>query len=188
MRPIIEAIDIPGDTEDKIMARSGAVVGFGSNGYVIRYGFLPGSDEAKVHGCHISTFIWARYNLAGKIEEQIEGFAFNLPKSFLNIINDPMRVIEKPNENELEYMAQELSKQSKDICEANGCPEDEHNCESYAYFDIKKNKFGDIISFSLGDICSSDYAQKTYDIAIPLPFDGDGAALLEALYENDSSE
>lgn len=38
----------------------------------------------------------------------------------------------------------------KDICEANECTEDEHNCESYAYFDS---------NFNLLDVCTSDYFQ-----------------------------
>ena len=58
-----------------------------------------------------------------------------------------------------------LKQQSEDICKMNECTEDNHNCESYAYFDRSGN---------LLDICCPDYFQGSSGqvVAIPLPFIG----------------
>lgn len=67
-----------------------------------------------------------------------------------------------------------LEAKSAMICELNGCTEDEHNCESYAYIDADGN---------CHDVCASDYWQgQTYPIAaIPLPWQGDGTELYDAV-------
>ena len=73
-------------------------------------------------------------------------------------------------------MARYLTKLSKDICQNNECTNDQHNCESYAYFTACKD--GDYI---LETVCLSDYCQRRYDIALPLPFEGGSQELLSAL-------
>jgi len=58
-----------------------------------------------------------------------------------------------------------LQKESDEICRMNGCTEDEHHCESYAYIDV---------GGSLLDICYPDYFQGTGEpySAIALPWFG----------------
>lgn len=63
-----------------------------------------------------------------------------------------------------------LKRRSKVICQDNGCDEDEHHCESFAY--IREDG-------ALLDICCSDYFQgcsKPYG-AISLPWSGTGKEL-----------
>ena len=78
-------------------------------------------------------------------------------------------------------LAEHLTRRSAEICEDNGCTEDEHNCESYAYI----SQDGD-----LHDICASDYWQgwgsadeKAHGgiASIPLPWAGSGENLREAV-------
>jgi len=58
-----------------------------------------------------------------------------------------------------------LKERSKEICSLNGCTEDNHYCESYAYINRK---------IQLMDICSSDYFQgcSSPHAAISLPWHG----------------
>jgi hypothetical protein len=62
-------------------------------------------------------------------------------------------------------MADHLMTLSKEICEMNDCTEDEHFCESYAYFNKKH---------TLLDLCASDYFRGCSGpfAAIPLPWTG----------------
>ena len=94
--------------------------------------------------------------------------------------------MQKATQNQWQKLADELKAQSKEICEMNGCTEDNHNCESYAY--IAEDG-------SLIDVCASDYFQGWGSAdealhggcaAIPLPWDGDGAELKDAV-EDDCS-
>ena len=58
-----------------------------------------------------------------------------------------------------------LEQQSLEICQMNGCTEEEHRCESYAYIND---------DMQVLDICSSDYfpgSGRPY-AAIPLPWSG----------------
>jgi len=66
---------------------------------------------------------------------------------------------------------------SKDICADNGCTEEEHVCESYAYIDL-----GGIVQ----DVCASDYWRGSPALiaAIPMPFDGSGEELVKAVEED----
>ena len=61
--------------------------------------------------------------------------------------------------------AQYLRKQSKEICQMNGCTKDEHKCESYAYL----TKDGQLL-----DVCYPDYFQGSSEpvAAISLPWSG----------------
>lgn len=65
-------------------------------------------------------------------------------------------------------ISEHLTKLSKEVCAQNECSNDNHNCESYAYFDYDKGTD----SFSLCDVCVPDYANRSYDCALPLPFTG----------------
>ena len=83
---------------------------------------------------------------------------------------------------DLDATAEYLTQQSKDICFENGCSEEGHKCESYAYFAY--NPEADEID-DLLDVCYPDYFQgigHPYTaLALPLPFDGNGENLKEAL-------
>ena len=78
-------------------------------------------------------------------------------------------------------LAAHLTKTSGEICAENECDGENHNCETFAYFD----KTGDL--WTLETVCLPDYCQRSYDSCVPLPFDGDGTTLLEEieLYERD---
>lgn len=78
-----------------------------------------------------------------------------------------------------ERIAEYLCEQSNDICESNECniEDDEHNCESYAYFDYDHEAH----LYTLETVCLPDYCQRSYDIAIGLPFDDNGTGLLDML-------
>lgn len=62
-------------------------------------------------------------------------------------------------------LSQHLRRRSKEICAYNGCTEDEHQCQSYAYINRE---------CQLLDICASDYFQGSSApvAAIPLPWTG----------------
>jgi len=87
-------------------------------------------------------------------------------------------MIEELNEGSAwQGLAEWLTSKSKDICEMNGCTEDEHNCESYAYVSA------DAVCH---DVCISDYwrgwgsdDEKRHGklAAIPMPFEGNGREL-----------
>ena len=85
------------------------------------------------------------------------------------------------SEQEWAELAEYLAGRSVEICADNGCTEEEHVCESYAY--IAEDG-------TLSDICYPDYWQGwgSEDIenhgqcaAIPLPFDGTGDDLRESV-------
>lgn len=73
-------------------------------------------------------------------------------------------------------LARYLTKRSKEICELNGCNEDEHRCESYAYI----NRRGELL-----DICQSDYFQGSSETvaAIGLPWSGSQRELMREVRE-----
>jgi hypothetical protein len=72
-----------------------------------------------------------------------------------------------------------LQKESKQICADNDCTEENHNCESYAYFD----------ETGLATICLPDYCQRRYPVALALPWCGSNEDLknevLNQLAENE---
>ena len=81
-------------------------------------------------------------------------------------------------------LAEWLADKSADICQDNGCEEDEHNCESYAYIsqDAKCH-----------DVCLSDYWRGWGSddeerhgrlAAVLLPFHGSGLDLREMVDED----
>lgn len=81
---------------------------------------------------------------------------------------------------DLDELAAWLTKKSKEICKDNECTEDEHHCESYAYFDVEFR--GDTLTrCDLVDVCCPDYLQRHVNCAIPLPFEGNGNELVESI-------
>lgn len=70
----------------------------------------------------------------------------------------------------MQSLSQYLTQRSREICELNGCTEDEHKCESYAYINA---------NVRLMDICAPDYFQGSSapHAAIPLPWAGSQAEL-----------
>ena len=56
---------------------------------------------------------------------------------------------------------------SKGICQSNNCSEEEHYCESNAYFDYNKSEE----MYYIVDVCISDYRTKCDDSYIPLPIE-----------------
>lgn len=183
MRPLIPFIEIDGDNAEHIIARCGHIVGWDSSHYVVNYGFAPHSDAAKAYGVS-SKGVFVLCDFGGNVLERVDDVAaFQLPDCFKKVLDNPMREIERPDQAMLNEHAQWLTEKSKEICEDNGCTEDEHHCESYSYYDITRNEFEDITDFNHVDICTSDYIQRQVDCALPLPFEGDGNALLEHLEE-----
>lgn len=73
-------------------------------------------------------------------------------------------------------LSEELTRRSKEICEMNGCSEEEHNCKSYAYIDK---------DMGLLDVCASDFFQGTSKpyAAIALPWTGTQEELEEEVAE-----
>lgn len=87
-------------------------------------------------------------------------------------------------------LASHLTACSREICADNGCTEDEHRCESYAYIAIDEEspsiddpESSHVIGVTLLDVCSSDYfrgCSRDY-IYLSLPFEGDGSNLRNAV-------
>lgn len=71
-------------------------------------------------------------------------------------------------------MAEYLAERSKGICRDNGCTEDQHQCESYAYF----SQTGLLL-----DVCISDFFQGSSGpvAAISLPWSGTQVELDEEI-------
>ena len=65
-----------------------------------------------------------------------------------------------------------LEKESIQICQDNECSGDDHNCGSYAYFTENG---------SLATVCLPDYCQRSYPVAISLPWIGNGRDLKRAI-------
>lgn len=80
----------------------------------------------------------------------------------------------------LSNYADYLSEQSRQICLDNNCTEDNHNCESYAYFEITFEN-DEIVDIDLIDVCLPDYMIRSCNCAIPLPFNGNGKDLEEEI-------
>ena len=78
-----------------------------------------------------------------------------------------------------ESIAHHLSYKSLAICRDNRCTDEQHNCESFAYFDDNADGY-----FELKTICLPDYCQRCYDVALPLPWSGTGAELKQELENN----
>lgn len=71
----------------------------------------------------------------------------------------------------MKTLSSHLKKRSKEICRANGCKADNHNCESYAYINAK----GELL-----DICTSVFFPFSSEpfAAILLPWRGSQSELM----------
>lgn len=83
--PIKPSILIEND-KNRIMSRSGELVGLSKTRAVWRYGFLPESDAALAYGVSVPVFVWiiAKYN--GDVLNEYHGYAFELPKRYKDIL------------------------------------------------------------------------------------------------------
>lgn len=88
--PIKPSVLVQGDRNDRIMSRSGDLVGLSKTRAVWRYGFLPESDAARAYGVSVSAFYWviAKYN--GDVLATFEGFAIELPARFKEVIESKL--------------------------------------------------------------------------------------------------
>lgn len=88
---LLEGVD-----KDNIMARSGDLIGWSQTRFVWRFGFCPGSDEAKAHKVNVGNngFLWVICDKNGRAIgpsgspfEIFWGFACELPRRFRDIID-----------------------------------------------------------------------------------------------------
>ena len=86
MRFIRPDIRIKEDREDRIMARSGNIVGVTKSRAVWRFGFLPDSDSAQAFGVSVDEFFWILADKDGKALASHTGFGRELPKRFHEVI------------------------------------------------------------------------------------------------------
>ena len=87
MRISMPSIRIKEDRGDRIMARSGYIIGVTKSRAVWRFGFLPYSDSAKAFGVHTEEFLWILADMNGKVLSEHHGFGINLPERFRNVID-----------------------------------------------------------------------------------------------------
>lgn len=87
MRVKMPFIKIKGDRNDKIMARSGNIVGLTRNRIVWRFGFLPDSDLAKAFRVQVEEFHWVLADKAGNVLAEHHGFGRELPKRYWEVID-----------------------------------------------------------------------------------------------------
>lgn len=90
MRPIMPKVTIQGDRHDCIMARFPRIVGLSKSRIVWLFGFMEGSDIAKLTGVSADAFAFVLTDFRGKILAKYEGFGASLPKRFVRILNKPL--------------------------------------------------------------------------------------------------
>lgn len=86
MKIKMPSVKIEGDRSDRIMARSGNVVGITKSRVVWRFGFLPNSDNAKAFGVHVKEFQWILTDKSGNVLAKHYGWKLNLPSRFQDVI------------------------------------------------------------------------------------------------------
>ena len=86
MRIKMPSVKIKGDRHDRVMARSGSVVGITKSRLVWRFGFLPESINAKAFGVQVKEFHWVLTDKAGNTLAEHHGFGRELPKRFEEVI------------------------------------------------------------------------------------------------------
>lgn len=80
------SLSIDGDSKDRIMARSGEIVGFSKTRVVWRFGFMPDSDMARAFNASCDSFTWVIAGYNGRIFDTFKGYGLNLPERFKKII------------------------------------------------------------------------------------------------------
>jgi len=86
--PHITNLDLPGDSQDRIMDCSGQLVGFNKQLGIWRFGFWSNSDAAKAYGVSTNGFLWVLATLkTGKRKAIVKGgYASHLPKPFKTVL------------------------------------------------------------------------------------------------------
>lgn len=74
-----------------IAARFGVIVGYSRSRVVWRFGFLPDSTLSRAFGRYDTEFTFALATPRGKILATHRGFALNLPRRFINVINADLK-------------------------------------------------------------------------------------------------
>ena len=87
MKPTMPTITIEGDFDNRIMARSGQIVGYTKNRIVWLFGFCYHSEQAKAHGCASTTLAWVLTTPNGNTLARFDGFAMDLPQRFRRVID-----------------------------------------------------------------------------------------------------
>lgn len=85
--PMAPYIDVPGDTDARIMARSPVFRGMSYTRALWVFGFLQESDHAHMYCCSVKKFIWVLADHHGNVLETFEGMAYELPRRFRRILN-----------------------------------------------------------------------------------------------------
>jgi hypothetical protein len=95
MQAAIPWIEVPGDNEERIMARSGSCVGMNPTLAVWRFGFMIMSETGIAHNVAIKStgseeygFLWVlATRKTGKVKQTFRGFAIELPSKFRQVID-----------------------------------------------------------------------------------------------------
>lgn len=96
-RPFVE---VPGDSEDRIMARTGEIVGYdpNENKCLWRFGYLPESQAAEAYMVSLpqyttggpklacAGFLWVLATRDGTALDTFTGYGTNLPKEYEHVI------------------------------------------------------------------------------------------------------
>lgn len=87
MQPIMPSVTVTGDNPERIMARSGKIVGFSKTRVVWQFGFLAESDMARAFGVSTDGFLWILSDYAGKAIVTVGYcYALDLPARMQKII------------------------------------------------------------------------------------------------------
>lgn len=92
MQPIMPSVTVTNDSQDRIMARSGKIVGFTKSRVVWQFGFLPDSDMANAFGVSVNGFMWVIATYSGRtLELCAYCYAVHLPARYKKIIENPSK-------------------------------------------------------------------------------------------------
>ena len=97
MQATIPHVEVPGDRDNRLMARDGHCMGMSDKLAVWRFGYIFGSHLAMYSGCYITNetafgteyhgYLWIlATRKTGKIKERFRGYATDLPKEFKRVI------------------------------------------------------------------------------------------------------
>lgn len=87
MRAVMPYIELEGDDDGRIMARSGQFRGMDKTKAVWIFGFIKNSPFAEAFGVHTDNFTFVlATRKTGKVKETFEGFAFQLPATFRKVL------------------------------------------------------------------------------------------------------
>ena len=87
MRIKMPSIKVKGDRSDRIMGRSGSIVGLTKSRVVWRFGFLPDSDNAKAFCVQVKEFHWVLADKAGNVLAEHHGLGRELPSRYWEVID-----------------------------------------------------------------------------------------------------